>query len=430
MKNRGFKKTHLSAPEEIKLLSQGAYGCIYRRGVDCFGKKELPQFITKIQKHKDNSERETYIGKKIMTIPHSTSYFAPVLKSCPLVLAGIDSNEINQCEFLNNKAYQNESYETNRIRYVGKLTYGDYLLDTFRQHPSRFLLTFSELSKNILASLKKIAGKQIVHFDIKENNILIHEKTKKPVIIDFGLSFDVDQLKQGVMDMTDAFYAYDGFEVSYWPIDVAFCCYIDKLRRTKGVWKDELVTEEQIEDIIQNFFKYNPVFGEESRLQNDAAPLFTKEERNQYRTLHTNMFRTEFLGKKWKDAVGAILNYAFSWDNYALAVMNISLLYDMNLQTFPEIQPLVAFFKTILLKAPNERPACDVTLGEYTRLLISMNDIGKPVVNKLRNLSRDTHIAAEQENNRKISKLDTAKQEDKLYGKQAVVRNDAPILVE
>jgi serine/threonine protein kinase len=429
MKKRGFKKTRLSAPEEIKLLSQGAYGCIYRRGLDCFGKKELPQFITKIQKHKDNSDRETDIGKKIMTIPHSNSYFAPVLKSCPLVLAGIDSNEITQCDFLKNKDFQNHSYETNRIRYVGNLTYGDYLVDTFKQHPARFVLTFCELSKNILASLKKIAGKQIVHFDIKENNILIHDKTRKPVLIDFGLSFDVTDLKSGKMDLAEVFYAYDGFEVSYWTIDIAFCCYIDKLRRTKGAWKDELVTDEQIEDVIQNFFKYNPVFGEESRYQ-DA---FTKEERNQYRTLHANMFRTEFSGKKWKDAVGILLNYAFSWDNYGLAVMNLSLLYELNLHTFPELQPFVAFFKSILLKPCNERPTCDATLGEFTRLLAGINNIGTPVLNKLRNLSGDSDFVAKQENNWKTSKLDNAKQEDKLYEKQGAAPaqgRDVPILVQ
>jgi serine/threonine protein kinase len=427
------KKQTIPVPEQIKLLAQGSYGCVYRRGIACSGKMEKPEFITKIQKHRKNSDKETRFGKKIMDKypTQYANYFAPILSSCPIVLANVDSNEIAECDFLKKSAYRHEQYDSNRMLYVGKVSLGDYLSNSFLSHPSRFLITFSETYKNILLSLKKLEKIRIVHNDIKENNILMSDRTGKPIIIDFGLSFDIGELKKGDrVDggdiLHDTFYAYDGFECAMWPIESAFCCYIDKLDLEKGsdsgagAWKTQFVTEEQIDEVIDNFFKFNRVFGKESKLVTGSNPLFTAEDIENYRTLHKNMFRTRFLGKPWQEAVIVIIDYSLSWDNYGAVVMLSQLLYDMRINELEQFKPFLEFFKHgILLKGFDERPTSEIAYREYILKLAEWTNIKKPTMNMFRALSKDRVFVESQQKNMKNAELQALKQDEKLYSQQA-----------
>ena len=69
---------------DVKLLNQGTYGCIFRPGIECSGKHLTSNsYITKIQKHRQISNNEVLIGKKI----HKFQSFDPStlptsLKNC------------------------------------------------------------------------------------------------------------------------------------------------------------------------------------------------------------------------------------------------------------------------------------------------------------------------------------------------------------
>ena len=46
-----------------KLLSQGAYGCVYYPGIDCNGNEDKKRkYVTKLQKKGYNSDNEINIG--------------------------------------------------------------------------------------------------------------------------------------------------------------------------------------------------------------------------------------------------------------------------------------------------------------------------------------------------------------------------------
>ena len=116
---------------------------------------------TKLQRKKKTSENETVLGKTIQKIPNYEDYFAPIIESCEISLTSVDDNEITKCDFVekdkleqqknyeetlaildetsNKKQKPNPmtplSYETNKIRYIGKDTLLDYFLDTFKKNP-------------------------------------------------------------------------------------------------------------------------------------------------------------------------------------------------------------------------------------------------------------------------------------------------------
>ena len=70
---------------------------------------------------------------------------------------------------------------------------------------------------------KKMGDIDIVHYDIKENNIMCRQ-TGRPIYIDFGLSFDMSELNLEDNSYFDKFYI---FEPSYspWCMDINLINY-------------------------------------------------------------------------------------------------------------------------------------------------------------------------------------------------------------
>mgnify|MGYP000642525166 CR=1 FL=1 len=61
---------------------------------------------------------------------------------------------------------------------------------------------------------------KIIHMDVKQDNIVLKDTTNKPIIIDFGLSFDVSEFKA-----PDVFFVY-GYDYSPWCIDITMISYM------------------------------------------------------------------------------------------------------------------------------------------------------------------------------------------------------------
>ena len=73
--------------DHIKIISQGAYGCVFKNVDENLKiqnqkqQQKKEEYIIKIQKKEETSENETLIGKKIMTIKNYKNYFAPILQT-------------------------------------------------------------------------------------------------------------------------------------------------------------------------------------------------------------------------------------------------------------------------------------------------------------------------------------------------------------
>ena len=205
----------------VVLLAQGTYGCIYHPGMSCSHEPPNAKYITKIHSPNERTaNNEIAISKKIQTIPNYESYFSPVLEDCKVNLAKIEREEAKKCTFVKDV---NKTYISTRTRYIE----GDTLLKYIEKHNS--LTTIYFIYNKLCKSVEKLAKHNIVHFDLRENNMII-TKQGQPIIIDFGISIDFDQkaLDQKVFDqkaLDPIFYAYTT-KYKPWCIEIVLISYM------------------------------------------------------------------------------------------------------------------------------------------------------------------------------------------------------------
>ena len=65
-----------SSTEEVELLDQGAFGCVYRPNIDCDGSIGDKNYVTKVQLKEKELTNEIKIGEMVKTIPNYEFYFA------------------------------------------------------------------------------------------------------------------------------------------------------------------------------------------------------------------------------------------------------------------------------------------------------------------------------------------------------------------
>jgi serine/threonine protein kinase len=370
---------NINKTKQIKIISQGAYGCIFKPGFTCKGDIENDKFITKIQssesfskkENKSISEKEILIGKKIQTIKNFNNYFAPILDSCQVTLSSIHmKDELKQCGFLNEDINNNklkQTYESNKIEYVGKFSLTEYL----KLKTQRFFPFFINTYVDLLDSLLKLMSVNIIHFDLKENNIICRDKDGKPIIIDFGLSIDADKFQEPNYSPEKAFFVY-GPDYGPWCIDICFLTYISNQKKDNFFSQNASFIE--IEKVVDDFFKSNTSINE----------LFDVEDKNKLRTLYTSYFKT-FENKSWKSIYDELLKFKFSWDNYSLACIYLYIFNTLKLESFEKDYPLIQDFKStlknIIFCIPSERPLPKVTLDKINS---NFNNVSRTFSKKIK----------------------------------------------
>jgi serine/threonine protein kinase len=297
--------------KESKILSQGSYGCIYRPGITCAGDSEQnDEYITKIQKENNTSSKETELGKKIQTIPNYSEYFAPIIDACPIQLASIKTNEIGKCEFINviRKPYdQTIFFESNKIKYVGKDSLATSLLNRYKLFPATFFETFMESYSTILEGISLLNSNGIIHYDLKENNIMCRDSDGRPIIIDFGLSIDKALISdEATAEYFSCFYVFAP-EYEAWCIDIAFLSYM--VNELNSSWYSSKITNEQITAIIQIYFLKYP----EEKTTQEA--LITAE-------------LNKYVGKQWITFVDDLFDNKRLWDYKILAIVFLNYGYE------------------------------------------------------------------------------------------------------
>lgn len=219
----------------MELLNQGAYGCIYNPGITCSAKPQSPKYTTKI--HVKSSRKvesnEASIGEIIRTkIPNYQHYFSPVLETCPVNLAKVNKDDIDQCEFIHKDILTGKplEYMASKLKYIDGVTLDEYV----SKHRSSQVI--SHLHKYLLNSVKKLVSIGIVHFDIKDNNVIV-KNNGMPIIIDFGISINMNDLDR---PMNEIFYSYAP-TYEPWCLEIHIICYYVHHSQTKKVTKAKIL---------------------------------------------------------------------------------------------------------------------------------------------------------------------------------------------
>jgi hypothetical protein len=346
--------------QEQHIIGQGSYGCVFKPGFTCNGKdRKQTNLITKIQRKESTSENEKKISEKIKSIYFYSEYFAPILSSCSLSLAEINKNEMRKCEFIKEDIQEKEEenkktteiYESNKIKFIGKNSLQENIRDKYFRNSSFIPSYIFETYDHLLTALYKLSMNNILHFDIKENNIMCKDKTGVPIIIDFGLSKETNKIRsfEEIQHYSSPYY-------SPWPIDVAFMYFYYENPK-------QLLTKEFLEKTVEDFL-----------IESDTIHILSKEEINQFQNTLTNYYQP-FVGSSIQIVYEDSLKYVKTWDNYALTWTYLKILKTIFLEICQEENKMKKyrdFLVDILTKAPNQRPTPDKTQIE---LNITFRDI-------------------------------------------------------
>jgi len=321
---------------------------------------------------------EEAIGAKIQEIPYYQYHFAPIISHCPLNLGKIDESEIRKCQVLTDRRSKAEAnttphnpesddgddesdeeaepldnasnasnasnYVSYKIRYVGK----DHLGNCPRIH----VQTHMEVHTHLLKSLEKLAEATVVHYDLKANNIMMDDVYHRLIIIDFGISFMVDDLRREPMDVSAhrRIFYNDYNKYPPWCIEIVLMSYL--VQRT-DFDPDRPVTPENVAEMqevcrgfLQQVYKK---FG--------GSPTPTTPLEKELESLWTSMVNQPT--QAW---VKRLTMNVYSWDNYALAMI----MYDrLNHKVVPTDSVLVSAYRTVLtdivMGEPSTRPTAKDT---------------------------------------------------------------------
>lgn len=238
---------------EIELISQGAHGCIYRPNINCdTGKPDDIHYVSKIQTITDNIENEINIGENIKKIENYYFYFAPIVSTCITSITKINDSEIKKCNLLNpsNKNYdpsfvrKGELIST-KMRYVGEYTLEKYLLSLPKTRIDVIHKKLYSIYAYLLHTLKLLSDNNIIHYDLKENNIMYDIINHSPILIDFGNSFIATDIKTNE-NRKKNFYTPKFY--LYWTIEIHIFSYIADLKNY-----EDKIKEEEINSVIDEY---------------------------------------------------------------------------------------------------------------------------------------------------------------------------------
>jgi serine/threonine protein kinase len=278
-----------------KLIDQGGFGCVFYPGFNCKSdfKKTDNKLVSKLQMNTFNARNEIYIGSLIQKISNYQLYYLPVISSCNITMASISQDIIDKCDIIEKG---NDKYKILELPYLQNISFDTLFSDSTRSIRHLFL-TFIETYKYVAIAIGNLIDNNIVHFDIKEQNILYSTKYENPILIDFGLSIPINKISNS--NLKDYFYIYAP-DYYLWPLEVHIINYI--------LYEGKLTTD-SIKRTVDIYIKNNSAF-------NGLSDEF----REKYATASINYF-SKFIKLDSATIIIQLLNFFKTWDLYSLSIM-------------------------------------------------------------------------------------------------------------
>ena len=348
-----------------ELLSQGGYGCVYHPALTCNGKAESSKKnVSKLQRKDWAAKNEIEIGKLVKKIKHYSEYFLPITSSCDIKVSSVDNKLVKDCKVISKRP--DADFVLMKMDYLENISFTEYLKSRGEAN-SHLLLKIVESYNNLASSLKKLSDIDVVHHDLKLDNILIGSKYQLPIIIDFGISLNMKDISETDDRLKDYFYVHAP-DYYPWSLDVHIINYIVQVRSDDDYGP---INFEELKDIADEYCKGN--------LALDVFSEGFREEYNKKCYSYINLL----VGKKNNEILRILLNNYKSWDIYALSIIYLRLLGYIFNNKYPKTKFLAEFIQLNLINIspnPNERMSYQDAI-KYIDDLISKE-------NSLRDLSK------------------------------------------
>ena len=299
-----------------KLVNTGSMGCVFSPNIPCKDKKEVrtKDKVSKLLIRKDFSNKEFEINRLISKIKGHEKWTTTWSKSCksPVYRQLLNLSEINKCLETKKDILKTLDPKTSFQMLQGKNSgkpVHDYITQLFSYyvfHNNRlFIKAFITLFKSLeplFIGLVKLYENNICHHDITSTNILLKEG--RFILIDYGLSFKLNQTKPVIQRMkkefmSDRIYEAYPFEYIYYPV------------------KEPYITEEQ---------------------ENIALRYHRKDYKNIYKVIHVDLFHRDIDELRFTMLEDKLMNInkpklselLKSLDTYSLGILPLILILDIS----------------------------------------------------------------------------------------------------
>ena len=282
-------------------------------------------------------------------------YYAPVINMCSIDLAKIDKREKDMCRIIkkgNSNSNDNGDFSIMKLPYIKNIDMVKYL--TRSGVEKKELITYIlDSYQFLLNNLKTLNDSGIIHFDFKIPNILIEDKTKTPIIIDFGLSIPVADIRPETYKTY--FYSYSP-KYYIWPVDVHVISYLVNVKST--------LTKDALEELINIYVSTNT-----------ALRIFSDKFVDRFTKLTYDVY-SKYIGVSADIVIKELTKNCKTWDNYALSVMFLNLINFISSDGFTDNKLMIDFSMTLLLNIhpdSRKRLTFDETKKRYNKIF-SVNE--------------------------------------------------------
>ena len=335
------------------LEAEGGFGCIFNPALNKKGQEMIgSKYASKIQKYDESAINEINIGKVIKNINGYLNHFSPVLYHSKIHISKSKTNLLNKCSIIKKK--NQDTYVNMKMVWQAGGPFVDFIVKrkNTKEVVNHLILSYNHL----LRSIKILIENNILHYDIKGNNILLQENLKLPILIDFGLSINMKQLLVPNVKMKTLKYNFYVFAPDYflWPLEVHYISYL--------LNENDRPDDEDIRDIAKKCVYSNKA------LYKNFSPRFLEDYENEcIKTLMQYKKNTDTLS-----IIKELLQNWITWDNYSLSIMYLRFLYYLNINGYIEnifIENLTELLLTNIHPNPKKRLDIDTTLLKFNQSL-------------------------------------------------------------
>ena len=316
-------------------------------------------YLVKIQPLDNNVNEELKLGQLMLTIPHHTWYVAPLLDSEKIQYQNW-KDELSEC-----KAYWKEnvvqpalvSCRVRKVPHMGpkNVTCLDYY--TTLIHPQHRVIQRELWWNQAWEALTQFQSVNLVHFDIKTDNLLFDAKLQRPIFIDLGISFVVNDTMVFDVDVWKNRLKTNELHPIY-PIEI----YIFSQIIFDADYSGDKILDASILSGWCDYFFENNIFIQQIPILNNKKEKWLKKTKER--------LVNEMGGKEVTVVIQTIIGWWKSWDAYSLAILFLMMMMIMNdeeptsFNTIPDLQRIA-------------QPFAYVTSYPSDRLELVMNKVGR-----------------------------------------------------
>ena len=337
-----------------RLLSEGGYGCIFYPEIPCKKGEEISEKnASKIQIYDKSAKKEIEIGKLIQDIPGFKNHFAPVLSSCFVNVSQINNEDKKSCSIIQRN--ENNKFILLKMLYIDGPNFINFMVNN--RNSRQIINNVINSYNHLLTSLRLLISKNIVHYDIKGDNILFNLTLQAPTLIDFGLSMNMNNVNKNNLKKYFYVYAPDYY---IWPLEIHYLCFLLHNKTNPTIIDLQILCKKYIENNIA--------------LKKNFSPKFLE----QFEKICMKQLIV-YKNKSYDKVVTEILNLWKFWDNYSVSVLFLKFISYFNIEGHVK-NPFIIFLSELLLNNihpdPKKRLSIENTIQTFNSFLLT-NEINK-----------------------------------------------------